>query len=71
MLSFCLGVSQFGTYFLFAAVFYAAGHWIEKYHLDMSRLFMALFALFFGVMGASMANQFLGDLGKSKQAADK
>lgn len=67
--SFLLGLSQFGQYFMFAAVFYAAGHWIVDYDLDMQRLFMALFALFFGVMGASMANQFLSDLGKANQSS--
>ena len=70
-LSFLLGVSQFGQFFVFAAVFYAAAYWKDKYNLKMDEFFTSLFALFFGVYGAGMANQFMGDLGKAKKASKR
>jgi hypothetical protein len=70
-LSLLLGFSQFGQFFVFAAVFYAAAYWKDKYNLKMDEFFISLFALFFGVYGAGMANQFMGDLGKAKKASKK
>jgi ATP-binding cassette subfamily B (MDR/TAP) protein 1 len=68
-LSIMLGVSQFGQFIVFAIIFYAAGVWREKYGLDMMKLFTAIFSLIFGVYGAGMANQFIGDVGKAQAAA--
>ena len=68
LLSLLLGVSQFGQFLLFAAVFYATAFWKDKYHIQMDELFISLFALFFGVYGAGLANQFIGDIGKARKA---
>ena len=68
-LSIMLGISQFGQFIVFALIFYAAGVWREKYGLDMMKLFTAIFSLIFGVYGAGMANQFIGDIGKAQNAA--
>ena len=70
-LSIMLGVSQFGQFIVFAIIFYAAGVWRQKYDLDMEKLFTAIFALIFGVYGAGMANQFIGDIGKAQRSAQK
>ena len=70
-LSLLLGISQFGQFFLFAAVFYASAYWKDKYNMQMDELFISLFALFFGVYGAGMANQFMGDIGKARNASRK
>jgi ATP-binding cassette subfamily B (MDR/TAP) protein 1 len=70
-LSILLGFSQFGQFIVFAIIFYAAGVWRQKYNLDMEKLFTAIFSLIFGVYGAGMANQFIGDIGKAKKAAQK
>ena len=70
-LSILLGFSQFGQFIVFAIVFYASGVWREKYNLDMEKLFTAIFALIFGVYGAGMANQFIGDVGKARKASEK
>lgn len=70
-ISILLGVSQFGQFIVFAIIFYASGVWREKYNLDMEKMFTAIFALIFGVYGAGMANQFIGDIGKAQAAAAK
>ena len=70
-MSILLGVSQFGQFIVFAIIFYAAGVWRQKYGLDMADLFIAIFALIFGVYGAGMANQFIGDVGKAQKAGAK
>ena len=66
-----LGISQFGQFAVFAATFYFAGVWREKYNLNMEKIMTALFSLMFGVYGAGMANQFIGDIGKAKLATNK
>ena len=70
-MSILLGISQFGQFIVFAIIFYAAGVWREKYGLNMADLFIAIFALIFGVYGAGMANQFIGDVGKAQKAGSK
>ena len=70
-LSILLGISQFGQFIVFAIIFYAAGVWREKYNLDMGDMFTAIFSLIFGVYGAGMANQFIGDIGKAQKASQK
>ena len=70
-LSIALGFSQFGQFSVFAATFYFAGVWRQKYDLNMEKIMTALFSLIFGVYGAGMANQFIGDIGKAKLAANQ
>lgn len=65
-----MGFSQFGQFIVFALVFYYAGVWREKYDLNMQNVFIAIFALIFGVYGAGMANQFLGDMKVAKVSAE-
>ena len=70
-LSIVLGVSQFGQFIVFAVVFYAAGFWRMEYNLGILEVFTALFALIFGIYGAGMANQLVGDISKAKAAAQR
>lgn len=71
ILSIALGISQFGQFAVFAATFYFAGVWRQNHDLNMEKVMTALFSLIFGVYGAGMANQFIGDIGKAKLAANR
>lgn len=71
ILSFLLGFSQFGQFLIFGSVYMAIAYWHEKYNIKMSDFYTGLFALFYGVYGAGMANQFMGDIGKAQSAQNE
>ena len=64
-----LGISQIGQFVVFGVIFYASGIWRVKYDLDMEKVFIAMFTLIFGVIGASSTGNMVGDLGAAKKAA--
>ena len=71
LISFLLALSQFGQFFILASVFYKTAYWKDEYDLHMDKMYMSLFAMFYGIYGAGMANHFLGDFGKAKKANKK
>ena len=71
MLSFLMSFSQFAQFLLFGVVYIAFAYWHSKYNISISDFYTGVFALFYGVFGAGMANQFLGDIGKAQAAKVK
>lgn len=71
LVSLLLGISQFGQFLIFGTVFLAFAYWQRKYNIDVKDFFTSVFSLFFGVYGAGMANQFLGDIGAAQASKEK
>lgn len=66
-----LGVSQLGLFMIYGTVYIAFAYWHEKYHISTKDFYTGIFSLFFGVYGAGMANQLMGDVGKAQAAKKK
>ena len=66
---FCFAFSQFVSFGMYAALFYAGGCFMEKYGDDPEGIFVALFALLMGAFGAGQAQSFGPDAGKAMKAA--
>lgn len=66
------GISQFGQYFVFAAMFYGAGKLMEaNKDIEMDDIMIALMAIMFGSSQAGSAAAFGPDMGKALAAAKR
>ena len=62
------GLSQFFMFVTYAIIFYAGASFINSGTLTIQNMFRAIFVLLFAGFGLGQAQQFVGDMGKSKAA---
>lgn len=71
-IGFAFAFSQFATYFVMAAMFYAGGVLMKNDpSLNPEDVFIALFVIIFGASQAGSASAFGPDMGKATGAADR
>jgi ATP-binding cassette subfamily B (MDR/TAP) protein 1 len=73
MIGFAFGLSQLAQYFVFAAMFFAAGKFIkaDPENIKVEDVMIALFAIMFGASTAGSASAFGPDMGKASAAAKR
>ena len=65
------GMSQFMTFGVIGALFYAGAYFHIEYGGQASDIFIAIFSMVFGAMISGQAQQFGPDLGKARMAAQR
>lgn len=56
---------------IYAIVFLVGAYLVRNGTINFSDLMVCQFSILFGAYGAGMANQYMGDIGKAKNAAKK